>query len=52
MQVSVTKSELRHELPLELCGWLLKKLLVPENAWLMVLSSDAQAMLACNLTLR
>ena len=52
MQVSVGKSEVRHELPMELAGWLLKKLGVPDNSWLMVMSNDARALLASNLIVR
>ena len=52
MAVTVSKSELRHDMPMELAGWLLKKLNVPDNAWLLELSEDARAMLACNLVTR
>ena len=52
LQVSVGKSEVRHELPLELVGWLLRKMSVPDNAWLLVMSSDPRSLLSCNLILR
>ena len=54
MQISVNRSDLRYEMPLEACGWLLRRLMKNDETvkWVMVVSPDLQCQLAANLLVR
>ena len=52
LAITVNKSDLRFELPLEIAGWLLRRFTVATGEWVLVGTHDLRARLASNLVIR
>ena len=52
MQITVNNTDLAHVLPLEICGWLMRKLAIQAGDWLLVATPDTTGLLAAQLNAR
>ena len=50
--ITVNKSDLRFDLPMEVCGWLLQKFKVHSGDWILVGTPDLRGRLGSNMVIR
>ena len=48
-QITVSRSDQRYDMPLEVAGWILNNFNLQDRQWLLIITPDSKATLAVNL---